>query len=120
MNSYGYLNTVYGLINGSLTSANGCRVQYQQASNRLYLLNDAATASLGPLTPGVAGTLSNNQCTLDAGASSVSGAGNTLSLQVALSFTGPFAGLKNVYGDAADNGALNSGWKTLGTWNTGP
>src|SRR5947209_2721840 len=77
------------------------------------------TCWLGPLTPGVGGTQSNTQCTLNAGASSVSGSGNALTVKVALSFTAAFAGLKNVYGYAVDNGNLNSGWKVLGTWNTG-
>jgi hypothetical protein len=37
---------------------------------------------------------------------------------VALSFTAAFTGLENVYGDAGDDGNLNSGWKKLGRWNT--
>jgi hypothetical protein len=46
-------------------------VLYYQPANLLYLFNDAGTALLGPLTAGIAGTLENNQCVLDAGASSI-------------------------------------------------
>ncbi|MGA3026414.1 MAG: hypothetical protein ABSF98_16740, partial [Bryobacteraceae bacterium] len=115
---YGYLKTAYMLFNATLSSIDGCKVEYQQSTNRLYLYTDPGTGITGPATPGVAGTLSNSQCTLNAGASSVSGAGNTLSLDLAVSFTGGFAGPKNVYGYAADNGGLNSGWQMLGTWYT--
>jgi hypothetical protein len=115
-NGYGYLKTVYMLFNGALSSANGCKLEYLQSKNALYLYTDAGSAMTGPVTPGVAGTLSNSQCTVNAGTSSVSGVGNTLSLNVAVSFTTAFAGLKNVYGYAADNRGLNSGWQTLGTW----
>jgi hypothetical protein len=120
VNTYGYLKTMYGLINTTLSNASSCSLEYQQSSNQLYLYNDAGSALLGPMTPGVAGTLSDSQCTVNAGASTVSGSGNTLSLKVAVSFTPAFAGLKNVYGYALDNGNLNSGWKTMGIWNTGP
>src|SRR5579884_1586005 len=120
VNSYGYLATVFGLINSALQNTNACRVYYQRSTNRLYLFNDAATAWQGPLTPGVTGTTSNSQCTLDAGQSSVSGVGNTLAVQVALSFTPAFTGAKSIYGWATDNANLNSGWKTLGTWTAGP
>jgi hypothetical protein len=119
-NSYGYLANVHGLFSSVLSSTNGCHVQYQRAANLLYLLNDAGTTNLAGLTPGGTGTSGNSQCTLSAGGSSVSGSGDTLSLKLALTFTPSFAGLKNVYGYAADDGSLNSGWKTLGTWKTGP
>src|SRR5581483_10086973 len=119
VNGYPYIKSVFALVNGSLSSHNGCRIEYQQAANRLYLLNDAGTTSLGPLTPGIAGTVSNSQCTLDAGASSLIGSGNTLSLTVSLKFASIFAGLKTLYGEAVDNGQLNSGWITLGSWTTG-
>ena len=120
VNGYKYLNIVYGQVNGTLSPAHGCRVEYQPGSNRLYLENDANTAELGPLTPGGSGTESNSQCTLTASASSASGSGNNMILNVALTFTPAFAGSKNLYGYAADKASLNSGWKTLGAWNTGP
>ncbi|MGA3029070.1 MAG: SBBP repeat-containing protein, partial [Bryobacteraceae bacterium] len=59
VNSYGYLNTVYMLFNGALSSANGCKLEYLQSKNALYLYTDAGSAMTGPVTPGVAGTLSN-------------------------------------------------------------
>ncbi|MGA3025911.1 MAG: S53 family peptidase [Bryobacteraceae bacterium] len=118
VNGYGYLKTMYMLFNATLSSVNGCKLEYSQSTNHLYLYTDSGGALTGPVTPGVAGTLSNGQCTVNAGSSSVSGSVDTLSLDLAVSFTVPFAGLKNVYGYAADDGGLNSGWQALGTWNT--
>jgi GH18 family chitinase len=117
VNGYGYLNTLYTLINGSESNVSGCRVEYVQSGKRLYLYNDAGSGVLGPVTLG-AGTLSNSQCTLNSAGSSVSGSGDTLSLTLALSFTQAFAGVKNVYAYALDNAHLNSGWKQVGTWQT--
>src|SRR5581483_8912650 len=71
---------------------------------------------LGPMTPGGAGSQSNSQCTLTASGSSVSEYANTLKLTAAISFTSAFAGAKNLYGYAADESSLNSGWVTLGSW----
>ena len=104
------------LINGSLSPVRGCWVLYIHASNALYLLNDLATAFLGPLTPGATGFLSNGQCAIDGGGSSVSTAGNTLTLQAALSFGAAFGGAKGQYMLAGNNYGFQSGWQTRGSW----
>ena len=116
VNGSGYLSTVYGVINGSLSAAGGCNVYYVAASNALYLYNDAGSAVAGPLTPGSGGTLSNSQCTLNGSGSSASGSGNTLALALSLNFKAAFPGQQNVYGYAADEAGNGSGWQTLGTW----
>ena len=72
------------------------------------------------LTPGVAGTASNSQCTLNAGSSSVTTAGNDLTLNVALSFSNTFVGSRNVYLYAAGLSGQNSGWVKAGTWTPNP
>jgi hypothetical protein len=102
-------------VNSSQNSANACYVYYKPQGNLLYLSNNAGTVWMTPaLTPGVAGTASNSQCTLNAGSSSVATAGNDLTLTVALNFT--FAGTKNVYLYAAGMSGENSGWVKEGTW----
>ena len=102
-------------VNSSQNSANACYVYYKPQGNLLYLSNNAGTAWMTPaLTPGVSGSASNSQCTLNAGSSSVATAGNDLTLTVALNFT--FAGAKNVYLYAAGMSGENSGWVKEGTW----
>jgi hypothetical protein len=108
---------IQALINGSLSWPNSCAVLYIQSSNRLYLVQDSGTGWQGPLTPGQAGTLSNSQCTLNAGASSVSAVGNNLTVNAALTFKPAFGGNKTVYMDAEDiPDSLSSGFQTRGTW----
>jgi hypothetical protein len=65
---------------------------------------------------GSAGTLANSQCTLDTGASSVSGAGNNLTVNLALSFQPAFQGPKTVSMGATTNASVFSGWQATGSW----
>jgi hypothetical protein len=113
----GQITYAQALLNGSLAWQNSCAVLYYQSTNRLYLVLDSGAGWQGPLTPGQAGTLSNNQCTLDGGASSVSIVGDNLTVNAALSFKPAFSGNKSVYLDAEDTAnKLSSGWQSLGSW----
>ncbi|MGA7409643.1 MAG: hypothetical protein WBW33_04100, partial [Bryobacteraceae bacterium] len=114
------LNQAMLLVNTSVNAAGACYVYYYSQGNQLYLRNDTATAWLAALTPGVAGTVSNSQCTLNAGSSSVSKSGTNLTLNVALSFNSAFTGLKNVYLYAAGASGQNSGWVQKGSWTPNP
>ena len=89
---------------------------YQPQGNHLYLANNAGAWMTPALTPGVAGTASNSQCTLNAGSSSVTTSGNDLTLNVALTFSSTFVGTKNVYLYAAGFSGQSSGWVKEGTW----
>jgi FG-GAP-like repeat/Beta-propeller repeat len=115
-NGAGDLNTVLLQINSTQTGTNACYVYYQPQGNHLYLANNAGAWITPALTPGVAGTASNNQCTLNAASSKVVLSGNNLTLTVALSFTGTFVGTKNVYLYATGYSGLSSGWVKEGTW----
>jgi hypothetical protein len=67
-------------------------------------------------TPGAATTLQNSQCSLNVAATSVAQNGNTLTLNLAMTFKPAFAGAKNIYLYAADIAGPNSGWQQPGTW----
>ncbi len=99
-------------VNATLAVANSCYFYYARAMNWIYLANDAGSFG-NPLTIGSAGTEQNSQCVVDAGASSVSLAGNTLTVNLALSFKTP--GTRNIYMEA-QNATLDSGWAQRGTW----
>ena len=115
-NGAGDLSTLLLQINASQSSANACYVYYQPQGNHLYLANNSGVWMTPALTPGVAGTASNSQCTLNAGSSSVTTTGNDLTLNVALSFSDTFMGSRNVYLYAAGTSGQNSGWVKAGTW----
>ena len=114
-NGYGSIAYASIIVNGTLTTVNGCYVLYIQSSNTLYLTNDAATAWNGPVTPGQSGTLQNSQCILNAASSSVAHSGSNLTLNVALTFQPAFKGARYIYLDAND-GQQTSGWVQRGTW----
>jgi hypothetical protein len=60
--------------------------------------------------------VSNSQCTLSGVGSSFIISGNTLALNVVLTFSGTFAGQKNAYVYVQGNNGLNNGWALEGTW----
>jgi hypothetical protein len=110
------LGMVQMLINGTFSGASACYITLFVAGQSLYLYNDAATALVGPVTAGTAGTVQNSQCTVNGLGSSVTTSGDTLSVQLAVSFPSGFVGAKNVYGYAQTTAGLGSGWQLLGTW----
>ena len=120
-NGAGQLSELLLQINGSQSSGNACYVYYQPSGKHLYLATNAGNAWITPaLTPGVAGTASNSQCTLNAGSSSVTAAGGNLTLSVALTFSNTVEGTQNVYLYAAGLSGQASGWVKAGTWTPNP
>jgi len=114
-NGYSDIQGVYLLINSTLNGVNSCSPGYFVGTNQLYLLNDGSTAWLGPLTPGTAATVSNSQCALLAASSSVTGAGNTLTVQFSVQYKSGFTGTMNVYVAARNLAGALVGWQTMGT-----
>ena len=101
-------------INATLTSSHACYFYYARGTNTIYLADDSGQWQ-SPLTIGSAGTSQNSQCAINSGTSSVSMSGDTLTLNLALSFTTAFAGGKNSYMEVA-NASQDSGWSAKGTW----
>jgi uncharacterized membrane protein len=105
------------VINSTLSGANACYMGLQRVSGSnfyVYLANNSAAFTSSRLI-GSAGTLQNSQCSLNAGASSVSLSGDILTVNLALSFTASFAGSKNIYAYIQD-ATVGSGWVTEGAW----
>jgi len=109
------LSGVVVLFNHSISLSNDCAVVYAPATNLMFLYNNTGSGFSTGITPGSAGSVSNSQCTLAGTGSSFSSSGDNLTLSVALTFAGTFAGQKNVYLYAAGKTA-NSGWVQKGTW----
>lgn len=116
---YGNADLLSGvlLINSSTSQAAACEVTYGRLQNRFFLENDAGTGLVsGSLTPGVAGTLSNSQCTLNGAGSSVTFSGNIVKFSIPVTFSGSFTGSKNLYLQAVSLENRSSGFKQFGTW----
>ena len=61
-------------------------------------------------------TLQNSQCSINVGSTAASLSGNTLSLNLAVTFAVSYSGTKTIYLWAADAGGANSGWRSRGNW----
>jgi len=105
-------------LNAILVPTKACYLSYTRASNTIALAGDSGALPAG-LVIGSSGSSQNSQCTINAGASSVTASGNTLTLNLALTFSAPFAGAKNIYMDVS-NSAMSSGWLQMGAWVVAP
>jgi hypothetical protein len=121
-NGFADLAVVDVLINSSLNGIGACYLAFVPtgaASGSLYLVDDGGDAG-GPFVGGfVLGTsgasASNSQCSISADGSSLSAAGNTLILNLAISFSSTFTGNQVFYLAARNNSTGNSGWQALGS-----
>lgn len=110
------LKELHLLANGSLSYPTSCYVVYNQVTNQLRLLNDSTTVFLGPLTPGVSGTIENSSCVLSAGYSAATKSGDSLTLSVYLSFKDAAAGVNNLWTLVSDQSNAFLGWQSQGSF----
>ena len=104
------------LINNFLDGISACYVAYVPSSNTVILVDDAGDAGgsyAGAFVLG-SGAASNSQCTIQGATSSVIKSGNTLTLNLDVTFNHSFAGDRVIYAAAGSNTA-NSGWLAVGT-----
>jgi hypothetical protein len=109
-----YLSSVGVIFNSQANDSNSCTVSYSPASNLVSLVNDGATAS-STITPG-SGTLSNSQCTINGGGTSVVTSGNNLTLNLAVTASSTFTGKYGILMMAGDYSSASTGWVNNGTW----
>ena len=93
-------------------TANACYLVYNVAAATIGLYNNAGT-TLSTKGIGSSSTLSNSQCAV--GFTIAFPSGNSVVLEVNLSFTGTFTAAQTVYLDALEPGA-SSGWVSVGAW----
>lgn len=97
------------------TTNNSCYVVYDRTTSRFYLFNNVASTGSGSIVIGSTGTVSNGQCTLyGSGSGAVIGA-TTITLTLNITFSPSFAGPKNSFLFASENG-FNTGWVHVGAW----
>lgn len=99
------------MINATFNGTNACWFYYDRSSNTLSLASDSTTTwtALPPR-----GSVQNSQCIISA--ATVSGAGTTFNLTVAITYTKAFAGTRNIYGYVQNKEGLSSGYQLLGSW----
>jgi hypothetical protein len=115
------ISRIYFLVNTDTSvPQGGCHGFYDRGLNAIYLYNDALNALLGPVTPGVAGTIQNGQCAISGSTSSVSIGGTDLAFGLGITRQGSYSsGARNVYAWVVDQGGLGTGWLQASTWTIG-
>jgi hypothetical protein len=93
-------------------TANACYLVYNVAAATIGLYNNPGT-TLSTKAIGSSSTLSNSQCAV--GYTLASTSGNSVVLEVNLTFTGTFTAAQTVYLDALEP-AASSGWVAVGAW----
>jgi hypothetical protein len=90
------LTSVSVLFNSSASTSAACAVTYDRARNALSLLTDSGQLPASSIAPG-SGAQQNSQCSLNGAGSSVVLSGQTLTLNLALTFLPAFSGARNIY-----------------------
>jgi hypothetical protein len=106
---------MYMLI-GTGTAANSCYVAFLPRAKSLFLMNDAATGWLSPVTLGTTATLENTQCRINGPASSAAGAGTVQTLTLEIYFKSTFKGSKSILLSGHDFSNVVSGFLQVGSW----
>jgi hypothetical protein len=118
-NGFADLAVMNVLVNDAINGIGACYIAFVPSgptAGAVYLVDDAGNAG-GPfagMSLPTAGSVQNNQCSIAGTGSSVSSAGNTLTLTLNMTFKPAFSGNKIIHMAARSN-ALNSGWQTMGT-----
>ena len=113
------ISRVYFVLNSSgSVSANSCHGFYDRQANSIFLYNDSLTQLMpNSITPGIAGTVQNGQCSIDGAASSLRSVAPDLVVAVRFTRRGGFIGTtKNFYLWTVDNGGTGTGWVQQGIW----
>ncbi|GEM_PF-947537 len=107
---------VYFLINTTSGGTNCFYGYYNRDTNKLYLRNDANTAWIGGYAPGSNYIIENSYAKLSCISTVVSGLGNTLSVNWAVTFKPVFLGIKNIYLYVRDYANAYKNWTQAGIW----
>jgi len=100
-------------MDSTFSTTRACYVYFRPASGHIWLMNDAGSAWLGPITLGQSEGLQNSRCPLDGAISLAVQTGTALQLNLGLFFDPSFAGPKSIFLEAYD-GKKDSGWSQAG------
>ena len=115
-NGYADIGQIVMLINTSLNGNNACFMSIDVPGRILYLAPDT-TGDWAAIAFGTSNTGSNSTCQLLGSDISLTGAGNTLTLQMKLKFQTAQIGTKSIYVLAYDQARADSTWVQIGAWN---
>jgi len=115
-NGWPHIKFVSFSVGSSYQGADGLKAYYNQNSHRFYLINDAGTAWIGNVPPGGTQNIENTRVILHMADTSVSGSGDTLTIDWSLTFKSSVAGAKHSYMNVRDDSDTVSQWHMMGDW----
>lgn len=121
INGYQDLHVVDVLINNFLDGISACYFAYVPTSatdGYVYLVDDAGDGGYVSGTPMLlssGGSLQNSQCIISTTGASASASGQSIVLNLPISFNPSFAGNRVFYLAARESGIGNSGWQSVGS-----
>ncbi|HVP43769.1 MAG TPA: hypothetical protein VMS96_10070, partial [Terriglobales bacterium] len=114
---FALITAAEGLFNSGNSLTSSCAFHYDRGANTFRIYDNTGTLGGTTATPGVGPSLSNNQCTLSIASATVGSAGNSLVLNVPVTFTTPaFNGNKNIYMNVSDTNGTTTGFQQFGSW----
>jgi uncharacterized repeat protein (TIGR03803 family) len=91
------LQVVYLDFGSTAFDKNDCIAAYVPGTNQLYLYTNNNSGTLGPITLGSGGSISNSQCTLFGGSTKATTSGDTLTVPFQIQFLAGYDGLKQMW-----------------------
>ena len=91
-NGYADLASCYLLINNVLSEAYAADFKYDANANKLYVKNNSGSSWTGGYAPGTANTISNSFCNLYCADTTISGSGNSMTINWAIQLKPIIAG----------------------------
>jgi hypothetical protein len=114
------ITSTRALIGASAGLAQTCGLNYTAATKTMAISDDNGSGWGAPAPIGLPGSLENSQCSIDLGASSAAGSGDTLLLNLAITFKPSYLGTKSLIAWVDNKFGNNSGFQTLGSWTIAP
>ncbi|MBI4706340.1 MAG: hypothetical protein HY761_00215 [Candidatus Omnitrophica bacterium] len=116
LSGWQHVNYVYFVINTTASGSSCFYGYYNQNTNKLYIKNDAGNAWLGGFAPGSNNLIENSYVKLNCAQTTVSGSGQTMFVNWAVTFKPPFVGTKNMYLYVRDDSNAYQPLTKRGTW----
>ena len=117
------IDYVQMLFNTSVTGVNGCYMKVVPGGSAPYIntvqlaVNNGTGWTEEGVSLGTAGkTLENSQCRLNVATSSLTTAGNGMTVVLSLTFKPGFTGMKTTYMQAHNTTGAGTDWAQVGTW----
>jgi hypothetical protein len=101
----------------TLTSVGACHIEYIASVNALYLDSDLGGSQWvdGAVVGAGGRTIANSQCSVNTAGASVTKPGNTMTLNIPVTFKYAFTGTRYIY-TSASNASGDRTWQYIGTW----